>query len=171
MVLLGFEIRWAPPSYGARPAPIIVRVGRPVKQSVAIVVRDAGGRLLVVRRADGDPSLPGVWGLPGASLREGERPEQAAQRAGRDKLGIEVRIRRHTGDEEIDRGDHLHRLSEYEAELVAGEPSVPQDDASVSQYAAVQYTDDPTLLRPAARQGSLCSRILLRRLGLGWEAG
>ena len=141
-------------------------MGRAIKRSVAIVVRDGHGRVLVVRRAGDDPDLPGVWGLPGASLREGESREQAAERAGRGKLGVEVRVGRHLGDEEVDRGDHLHRLSEYEAEVVAGEPSVPQPDRGVSQYAALQYTSDPAVLVPAARRGSLCSRIYLRHVGL-----
>jgi ADP-ribose pyrophosphatase YjhB (NUDIX family) len=144
-------------------------VARDLKESVAIVLRDRQGRVLVVRRADDDPSLPGIWGLPGASLREGESREQAVARAGRDKLGVEIRIGRHLGDEEARRADHLQRLSEYEAELVAGEPSVPQDDHSVSQYVDCRYADDPAVLVPAARQGSLCSRIYLRRAGVEWE--
>ena len=47
--------------------------------------------LLLVRRPDDDDDLPGVWGLPAASLAEGESEEDAVRRAGREKLGVEVR--------------------------------------------------------------------------------
>jgi 8-oxo-dGTP diphosphatase len=126
--------------------------------SVAIVVRDAAGRLLVVKRDDKDKDLPGVWGLPAATIRNGESPEQAAVRAARDKLGVTVRIGRFTGEDAIED----RHLREYEAEIVDGTPSVPQNDPSVSQYADLKYTDDPRILLEAARKGSLCSRIYLR---------
>lgn len=137
-----------------------------MKESVAIAIRDGAGRLLIVRRADDDESLPGVWGLPGASLRGGESRLQAAARAARDKLGVEVRVGRHLGDEET----AGQRLCEYEAEVVAGDPSVPQADRSVSQYTALRWTADPSELRPAAERGSLCSRIYLRHVGLAWAS-
>jgi 8-oxo-dGTP diphosphatase len=134
----------------------------PTVRSVAIVIKDDAGRLLVVKRDDKDKDLPGVWGLPAATIRHGESPEQAAIRAARDKLGVTVRIGRFTGEETIGHRD----LHEYEAEIVEGTPSVRQDDPSVSRYADLQYTDDPGILLEAARKGSLCSRIYLRNAGL-----
>jgi 8-oxo-dGTP diphosphatase len=130
--------------------------------SVAIVVKDDAGRLLVVKRDDKDKDLPGVWGLPAATIRVGETPEQAAIRAARDKLGVTVRIGRFTGEDTIED----RHLREYEAEIIDGTPSVPQNDPSVSQYADLQYADDPRILLKAARKGSLCSRIYLRNAGI-----
>jgi len=138
-------------------------------QSVAIVVTDGVGRLLVVRRADDDDDLPGVWGLPAASLREGETHEDAAIRAGVDKLGVGLKIVGYLGEDTMDCGDKLNHLREYSAEIVSGHPSVPQADHSVSQYADIKYTSDPTVLFEAARQGSLCSRIYLRKINVQWE--
>lgn len=143
-------------------------MGRVAKESVAIAVRDGDGRLLIVRRAEDDESLPGAWGLPGASRRAGESLVEAAARAARDKLGVEVRVGRHLGDDEAWRDGRGQRLSEFEAEVVAGEPSVPQADRSVSQYTALRWTSDPSELRPAAVAGSLCGRIYLRHVGLTW---
>ncbi len=134
----------------------------PQVHSVAIVVKDAGGRLLIVKRDDKDKDLPGVWGLPAATIRAGETPEQAAIRAGRDKLGVTLRIGRFTGEDTTT----TQSLREYEAEIVEGTPSVPRHDRSVSQYADLRYTDDPTILFEAARKGSLCSRIYLRNAGI-----
>ena len=61
----------------------------PLRQSVALVIEGPEG-VLLVRRPDDDESLPGVWGLPAASLRPGESELDAVRRAGRDKLGLEV---------------------------------------------------------------------------------
>ena len=46
--------------------------------------------LLLVRRPEDDESLPGVWGLPAASLAGSESEEDAVRRAGREELGVEV---------------------------------------------------------------------------------
>jgi 8-oxo-dGTP pyrophosphatase MutT (NUDIX family) len=115
--------------------------------------------LLLVRRPDGDASLPGVWGLPAATLAEGESQEDAVRRAGREKLGVEVRPLRALGSES--------RMTDWQAEIVAGSPSVPQDGPN-TQYSELRW-DEPEALVPAARQGSLCSRALLRARGLRWE--
>jgi 8-oxo-dGTP diphosphatase len=137
-------------------------VSKPTVRSVAIVIKDSAGRLLVVKRDDDDKDLPGVWGLPAATIRDGETPEQAALRAAADKLGVTVRILGFTGEDT----SQTHSLREYEAELVDGTPSVPQNDPSVSQYADLKYADDPRILLEAARKGSLCSRIYLRNAGI-----
>jgi 8-oxo-dGTP diphosphatase len=115
--------------------------------------------LLLVRRPDGDESLPGVWGLPAASLDKDESEEDAVRRAGREKLGVDVRPVRALGSE--------GGMTDWEAELVAGSPSVPQDGPN-TQYSELRW-DKADALVPAARQGSLCSRALLRVRGLDWE--
>jgi hypothetical protein len=46
--------------------------------------------------------------------------------------------------------------------ITGGAPSVPQGDASVTQYAACRYTADPGDLAEAAGRGSLCARLFLR---------
>jgi hypothetical protein len=113
-----------------------------------------------VRRPDDDESLPGVWGLPAVSLTDGETEEDAVRRAGRDKLGVQARPLRRVGSEGA--------MTDWEAQIVAGEPSVPQP-ASHTQYTELRWGDAAELV-PAARQGSLCSRALLRARGLDWDA-
>src|SRR5690606_2237065 len=59
-----------------------VRLGRSVegpevvrtKRSVAVLIRhpDDATQVLLVQRPDDDEDLPGVWGLPAATLRDGE---------------------------------------------------------------------------------------------------
>jgi 8-oxo-dGTP diphosphatase len=129
------------------------------KRSVSLVIEAPEG-LLLVRRPDDDETLPGVWGLPAVSLAPGESEEDAVRRAGRDKLGVEVRPIRLLGQDGT--------MSDWQAEILSGEPSVPQPGPHT------QYTDlhfgEPDDLVPAARQGSLCCRVLLRARGLDWEA-
>jgi 8-oxo-dGTP pyrophosphatase MutT (NUDIX family) len=122
------------------------------------VIEGPGG-LLLVRRPDDDESLPGVWGLPAASLFEGESEEEAVRRAGREKLGVEVDSLQVVGREGT--------MTDWEVRIVAGRPSVPQY-ARGTQYTELRW-GDPSELVPAARQGSLCSRALLRARGVGWE--
>jgi 8-oxo-dGTP diphosphatase len=114
--------------------------------------------LLLVRRPDDDESLPGVWGLPAVSLGPGESEEDAVRRAGRDKLGVEVEPLRLVGRDQT--------LTDWGARILSGRPAVPQPGPHT------QYTDlrwgEPAELVPAARQGSLCCRVLLRARGLDW---
>ncbi|HEX4213211.1 MAG TPA: NUDIX domain-containing protein [Candidatus Dormibacteraeota bacterium] len=138
-----------------------------MKESVALLITDGDGRFLAVRRSDDDTTLPGVWGLPAASLRPGETAEVAALRAARDKLGLEVRLREEMG--EATGGAAPVRLRAYTAEITAGTPSLAAADPQASRYAALRMTPDLRLLLPAARAGSLCSQVCLRWSGIDWE--
>jgi ADP-ribose pyrophosphatase YjhB (NUDIX family) len=132
---------------------------KPLKRSVSLVIEGPAG-LLLVRRPDDDESLPGVWGLPAVSLAAGESEEQAVRRAGRAKLGVEVRPLRPLGADEAERGDHRIAMRDWLAEIVSGRPAVPQAGPG-TQYAGWRW-GRPHELEPAARQGSLCARVLLR---------
>ena len=127
------------------------------KRSVSLVVERPEG-VLLVRRPDDDESLPGLWGLPAATLAEGESEEDAVRRAGLEKLGVEVRPLQRLGEELT--------MTGWRVEIVAGEPSVPQPGPN-TQYAELRW-GDARELAPAAREGSLCSRVLLRARGLDW---
>jgi len=115
--------------------------------------------VLLVRRPEDDESLPGVWGLPAASLADRESEQDAVRRAGREKLGVEVRPLEPLGQE--------LNMTGWRVEIVAGRPSVPQRGPN-TQYTELRW-GEPAELVAAARQGSLCSRVLLRARGLDWE--
>jgi ADP-ribose pyrophosphatase YjhB (NUDIX family) len=137
----------------------------PVKRSVSLVIEGPGG-VLLVRRPDDDDSLPGLWGLPAASLAEGESEREALVRVGRDKLGVEVEPLEPVGEDEADRVDHRIAMRDWSARIVAGQPAVPQRAAG-TQYVEWRW-GDPAELAPAARAGSVCARVLLRALGSSW---
>ena len=137
---------------------------KPVKHSVAVVVRRPG-EFLVVRRPD-DPADPlkGAWGLPAVTLHHGEDERGAVVRAGRVKLGVELAPGRRIGEKTADRGGYLLRLADYEATVVSGVPGVPQPDASMTQYTACRFTADPAVLAEAAARGSVCAQVFLENL-------
>jgi ADP-ribose pyrophosphatase YjhB (NUDIX family) len=138
---------------------------KPLKRSVSLVIEGHGG-VLLVRRPDDDESLPGHWGLPAASLHEGESEVEALRRAGREKLGVELELLGPIGEDEAERGAHRIEMRDWAAAIAAGEPAVPQPGEGT------QYVDwrwgDAAELAPAARAGSLCARVLLRSGGSSW---
>jgi ADP-ribose pyrophosphatase YjhB (NUDIX family) len=137
-----------------------------LKRSVAVVISGAGGTFLIVRRPDdAEDPLSGVWGLPAITLRDGEDEAAAVVRAGRVKLGVDLAVGRRLGAKTADRGGHLLQLADYEATITAGKPSVPQRDASMTQYTEWRFTDDPGMLGEAAGKGSLCAQIFLEQAG------
>lgn len=145
---------------------------KPLKRSVAVVVRRAGGEFLIVRRPDDpDDPLAGLWGLPAVSLAEGEDERAAAARAGRVKLGVGLAVGARLGEKTADRGRYVLRLADYEATVEAGVPAVPQPDASLTQYTACAYVTDPGVLAEAASRGSLCAQVFLEAAGRGRAGG
>ena len=135
---------------------------KPLKRSVSLVIEGPAG-VLLVRRPDDDDSLPGLWGLPAASLREGESEREALLRVGRAKLGVEVEPLRPIGEDEAERTEHRIAMRDWAARVVAGEPAVPQAGEG-TQYVELRW-GKPAELEPAARAGSVCARVLLRSLG------
>lgn len=60
--------------------------------SVSVALRDAGGRVLLARHAEGN-----VWLLPGGSIEPGETPADAAVREMWEETGLFVRLTRLIG--------------------------------------------------------------------------
>jgi len=95
----------------------------------AVVFRDAGGRMLAVRKRGTDRFL-----LPGGKLEPGESPAEAAAREVQEELGVRV-----TPDE-------LTLLGEFEA-AAANEPdhvvrsTVFTHPAAITPYAAAEIAE------------------------------
>lgn len=134
---------------------------KPVKRSVAVVLRNAGAFLIVRRPDDPEDPLAGLWGLPAVTLLDGEDERAAVVRAGRVKLGVELAAGARLGEKTADRGGYVLRLADYEATVRHGTPAVPQRDASMTQYTECEYTTDLGPLAEAASRGSLCAQVFL----------
>ena len=143
-----------------------------LKRAVSFVIRapNDSAKMLVVLRPEDDADLPNVWGLPAASLREGEDWIDAAKRAGCEKLGIELEIVRELNRGELQRTDYILQMRVFEARIVQGTPSVRQLGVDVTQYRECKW-DVSEVLQPAAALGSLCCRLLLDQLRTGVDAG
>jgi ADP-ribose pyrophosphatase YjhB (NUDIX family) len=139
-----------------------------VKRAVSLGITDTRqpGALLLVQRPDDDADLPGVWGLPAASLGEGESWEDAARRAGREKLGVELTLHGVMQRGTLQRVGYMLDMWLYGAEIATGELHVPQATADVTQYQAWRW-GAPAALQPAAEGGSLCSQLYLQWWGGG----
>lgn len=140
----------------------------PEKSAVSVAVFSSdGGRVLTVRRPPDDEELPGLWGLPAASLGRGESEREAVERVGRDKLGVELADEGVMEEGTVERPSYLLRMRLHRARVRSGEPRVPQPVRGVTQYVEWAWAP-PGRLREAARRGSLCSRLCLEHLGEGW---
>ena len=143
---------------------------KPFKETVSLVITNKNGDFLAVKRPD-DPNddLANVWGFPAVTLKDEESHQDAATRVGRQKLGVEIELGEKIGDSTHDRNTYTLHLTDYKAKILSGEPKAPQSDTSVTQYSDCKYSDDPTILIPAARKGSQCTQLFLESLGIDWK--
>ena len=132
------------------------------KKSVSLAIHDPTrpGQVLLVQRPADDEDLPDVWGLPAASLTGEESWEDAARRAGQDKLGVELDVGAVLRAGAVQRAHYTLEMQLLAARIVGGEPTVPQPADGVTQYQAWRWGSAADL-QPAAALGSLCSRLYL----------
>lgn len=137
------------------------------KQAVALVLHPPGDRrrLLLVQRPDvPGEELPGVWGLPAASLGPGETEEQAARRVGWQKLGCGVRLLRVLGRGTGDRLGYRLRMTVYEAETELPAIQLPAPGVDGATYYVAWRWGCLHDLHEAVARGSLCARVALHAL-------
>lgn len=131
-----------------------------VKRSIALVIRggEDDAQWLLVRRPHDDEELPGVWGLPAGSHREGESAEALVGRIGRDKLGVRLESLGPLTEGEVDREGYRLEMRLYGARITGGRPTAGLGPADVTQYAAWGW-NAPRALAEGAERGSLCCRL------------
>ena len=134
---------------------------KPVRRAVSVAVHapEHPGEVLIVRRPPDDEDLPNAWGLPAASLRDGEDWAAAARRAARDKLGVDLEVTAELNHGMVERAKYLLEMRLL-AGTITGTPHVPQPHDDVTQYTAWRWGRSEDLV-PAAEKGSLCARLYL----------
>jgi len=135
--------------------------------AVALKMTQDSDEFLVVKRPDDDPDLGGHWGLPAASMKEGELPEQAAQRVCKEKLDCEAVAVRFMGLMHQKRNSYDIFLMDVEMILSDGQTAdVHNGHTENTAYVDQKWTTDPMDLMASAKGGSCCSSIFLTDRGL-----
>ncbi len=151
-------------------------MGKPTKDAVAAAIGclEHRGQLLLVKRPE-EPGedLPGIWGLPAASLAPSEEHLDAVRRLGRQKLGLALEPVRLLARGHQEREGHTLRMWLYEAIADRGEPALassstqptrasgpPRSTAGVTYYTGWRW-DGPEALAEGAAASSLCCRLFL----------
>lgn len=76
-------------------------------------------------------------------------------------LGVELKILKLIGENNINRKDYILHMKEYEVKILKGKPKVPQPIQGITQYQQWRWGIGSDL-KEAASKGSLCSQIYLR---------
>ena len=139
----------------------------PAKDSIALAIWHAAepGYLLLVRRPDDDAELPGLWGLPAATRRQGETEAATVRRLGRQKLGVTLQPGPLLAEGQQERPAYRLRMQLRAAHISGGQPDTTAatdetETAPITRYTAWRW-GRPSELQPAAAQGSLCCQLLL----------
>lgn len=125
---------------------------KPVKHSVAVLIRN-GRRVLAVRRPDDDDELPGIWGLPAGTLRGSEAVDDLIRRIGQQKLRVRLTPIRKLSAGFQERPGYRLEMELWEVEMT-GTPQHPE-----WQWA------DLSLFESGQARGSLCCGLALGNSG------
>jgi 8-oxo-dGTP diphosphatase len=95
-------------------------VQKPFTLSVKVVIRDADGRCLLLRRAQISKGNPGKWEFPGGKVALGEEFEQVVQREVSEETNLTICLQRALGTAQADLPARKVIYLILEAELVEG---------------------------------------------------
>jgi 8-oxo-dGTP diphosphatase len=102
---------------------------------VGAVIKDADGRLLLIRR--GHEPGAGLWSLPGGRVEPGETDQQAVAREVREETSLTVECGRLLGRAELPGADGtVIDVSDYLAVVTGGELAAGDDAADARWVAA-----------------------------------
>jgi 8-oxo-dGTP pyrophosphatase MutT (NUDIX family) len=116
-----------------------------VRLAAAVVVFDAGGRVLLVRHAYGKER----WSLPGGEVDPGESPAEAAVREAREEAGVEVELDHLIGVYYLRSRKNGLRFM-FAARIVTGEPSAADANeiAEIGWFSPDQIPEPTTPTMP-----------------------
>jgi ADP-ribose pyrophosphatase YjhB (NUDIX family) len=142
---------------------------KPTTYAVAVIVSNPENskEFLLVKRPLSGP-VPGIWGLPAATLKPGELPEDGVRRVGTEKLGCKIVPFEFVGSAVQERSDAFLQILDYKVKVAAGQPDVRKAVTAGTKYVDQKWTSDPKEMLPGATAGSLCEQIFLNSLGL-WK--
>lgn len=110
--------------------------------AAAAVVRNAGGQVLLVRRAN--PPEAGCWSIPGGRVEPGETLKEAAARETFEETGIVVHILREVWCLNLPDGrGGSYEIHDFLAEPIGGELRAGDDATDVGWFTGKELTTMP----------------------------
>jgi ADP-ribose pyrophosphatase YjhB (NUDIX family) len=111
----------------------------PLIRCVGAIVHDAGGRLLLIRRAT-EPGR-GRWSIPGGRVQPGESDADAIRREVREETGLVIEVGPLLGSvRRAAPGGAVFDIHDYSAQVIAGR-LLAGDDASAARWVtAAEYS-------------------------------
>lgn len=130
-------------------------MSEPLVACAGAVVRDATGRILVVRRKN--PPAAGRWSLPGGRIESGETPRQAAAREVREETGLVVEVGGELAHVQIGVFD----IRDFAATVTGGTLAAGDDALDARWVSAPELRELPTpdgLVEELVRMGVVAHR-------------
>lgn len=127
-------------------------------------------KMVLVKRNGKDRYLPLVWSFPAGYVEENERVEDAARRAGREKLNLELQIGKLIGRGNMDRGDHVLHMEVFDSWILSGDINLRRNRDHINEYVSWEWGEKYEL-EEAARKGSLGANIFYKSIGWGHFCG
>ncbi|WP_433327602.1 NUDIX hydrolase [Spirillospora sp. CA-294931] len=107
------------------------------------IVRDEGGRLLVIRR--GRPPSEGLWSIPGGRVEAGESDAAAVVRELREETGLDVAVGALAGMvERPGQNDLSYEIYDYVATVIGGVLTAGDDAAEARWVDGAELRALPT---------------------------
>lgn len=107
---------------------------------VGAIVRDAAGRLLLVRRAN--PPAQGTWSLPGGRVEPGESDPDALRREVAEETGLHVAVGPLVGTVERTGPDGTaYVINDHECAVRGGELRAGDDASEVGWFSPAELVD------------------------------
>jgi 8-oxo-dGTP diphosphatase len=103
--------------------------GRPRIPCVGAIIKDSGGRLLLIKR--GHAPQAGRWSLPGGRVEPGETDQQAVIREIREETGLDIRCDQLVGSVQRPSPDAMLEIRDYAATVTGGTLGAGDDAADV----------------------------------------
>ncbi len=114
---------------------------KPFALSVKVVIRNATGHCLLIRRSSSSKGSPGKWDLPGGKAELGEKFDEALLREVAEETGLSIHLTHVAGSAECELPDKKVAYIIMEASLASGEVHLSSEH---DDFAWVTLEEFPT---------------------------
>lgn len=106
------------------------------------IVRNAQGKILVLKRSAKDDHKPGVWETPGGGIDQEQAPQEALMREILEETGLSVRVKEpfHVFTFRKDTGEFKVGIT-FVCDLTAGEVKLSHEHSEYAWIAPKEFAD------------------------------